>query len=175
MQVLQRGVWHRLASAYVCDVTGPSETGIQGGGGVYWNFLGNVIIRRKQCHVYIIFVFREYNSRPCANMFHTEVYINSNTIELEVLSHLVLKHMQAFSDLMVMYCDLLEKSWFTNYKHALILATLQYPKQMLILRYILHWPSKCLVGVAAVYEQRAGMREGVLPLPPVFQYLILMT
>ena len=33
MQVLQRGVWHRLASAYVCDATGLSETGIQGVGG----------------------------------------------------------------------------------------------------------------------------------------------
>ena len=44
----------------------------------------------------------------------------------------------------------------------------------------IHWPSKCLVRVACLWSkipmiQRAGMREGGLPLLPAFQYLILMT
>ena len=45
---------------------------------------------------------------------------------------------------------------------------------------ILHWTSYCLVRVACLWSkmpmfQKAGMREGGFPLPPAFQYLILMT
>ena len=43
-----------------------------------------------------------------------------------------------------------------------------------------HSPSKCLARVACLWSkmpmfQRAGMKEGRLPLPPAFQYLILIT
>ena len=46
--------------------------------------------------------------------------------------HLILKHMTAYSDCLwrgnvfLIYCDLLWKSWFPYYKHALILLTLRY-------------------------------------------------
>ena len=44
----------------------------------------------------------------------------SNTVKSRVLTHLTLKHMQAFIDClwrgfsMIMYCDIFTKSWFLN-------------------------------------------------------------
>ena len=54
-----------------------------------------------------------------------------NTVNLRLLTRLILKHMQVFSDclwrgfLILIYCDILTKSLFSNY-HDLELATLQY-------------------------------------------------
>ena len=43
---------------------------------------------------------------------------------------------------MLMYCDLLGKNWFPNYKHVLELATIQYVKRYIGINFFLHKQSE---------------------------------
>ena len=57
------------------------------------------------------------------------------TEKFQALTHLILKHMLAFSDCPWMgnlrYCDLFGKSWFLYYTHMLVFLTLRYAKRLI--------------------------------------------